>query len=138
MHRPFRLKRPIGPDSNMNLDDVLNTKRALNDLGFMLLPKYGLTPYPDTTMIGGIKAFQRRFKLREDGVMKPGGETETVLNHVLRRAKAGNLPGSGKIDRQSLFNLFDRFNAPGFTSECDIPATQSHQCCATGTCDVLP
>ena len=70
MHKPFRLKRPIGPDSNMDLDDVLNTKRALNDLGFMSLPKYGLTPYPDETMIGGVKSFPRRHGLREDGVMK--------------------------------------------------------------------
>lgn len=134
MHPPFRLKRPIGPDSNMDLDDVLNTKKALNDLGFMSVPRYGLTQYPDTTMIDGIKSFQRRFKLRVDGVMKPDGETETVLNHVLRRAKAANLPGSGKIDKHSLFKLFDRFNGSGFDSD-DGP--KDGKCKATGTCDNL-
>ena len=83
MHRPFRLKRPIGPNSNMNLDDVLNTKRALNDLGFMSLPRYGLSTYPDEKMIDGIKSFQRRHNLRIDGVMKPDGPTLGRLNQTL-------------------------------------------------------
>ena len=92
MHRPFHLKRPIGPDSNMDLDDVLNTKRALNDLGFMSLPKYGLTPYPDEKMIGGIKSFQRRNGLREDGVMKPGGPTLETLNRTLAERQPSPRP----------------------------------------------
>jgi len=83
MHKPFRLKRPIGPDSNMDLDDVLNTKKALNDLGFMSLPKYGLNTYPDQPMIDGVRSFQRRHSLREDGVMKPDGPTLGRLNQTL-------------------------------------------------------
>jgi len=95
MHRPFRLKRPIGPDSNMDLDDVLNTKRALKDLDFMSVPKYGLTPYPDQPMIDGIKSFQRKNKLRVDGVMKPDGPTLKSLNQTLaERQPPSRLPNS--------------------------------------------
>lgn len=92
MHRPFRLKRPIGPDSNMDLDDVLNTKRALNDLGFMSLPKHGLTTYPDQPMIDGVRSFQRRNGLREDGVMKPDGPTLETLNRTLAERQPSPRP----------------------------------------------
>ena len=67
----------------MDLDDVLNTKKALNDLGFMSLPKYGLNTYPDQPMIDGVRSFQRRHSLREDGVMKPDGPTLGRLNQTL-------------------------------------------------------
>ena len=89
MLTPFRLKRPIGPDSVMDQDDVLATKRALNTLGFLEAPDYGLTPYPDEPMIGAIKGFQRRHGLRVDGVMNPDGPTLNRLNEILttRRAK---------------------------------------------------
>ncbi len=46
MLRPFRLKRTIGLEYNMDLDDTFNTKKALRDLGHFRTPKYGLTPYP--------------------------------------------------------------------------------------------
>jgi hypothetical protein len=73
----------------MDRDDVLNTKRALNALGFLEAPDYGLTPYPDVPMIAAVKGFQRRHKLRVDGVMNPDGPTLERINHVLatRRAK---------------------------------------------------
>ena len=80
----------------MDLDDVLNTKKALNDLGFMSLPKYGLNTYPDETMIGGIKSFQRRNGLREDGVMKPDGPTLGRLNETL--VLAGGPGGLIQVD----------------------------------------
>lgn len=83
MFRPFRLKRPIGPDSVMDRDDVLTTKRALNALGYLEAPDYGLTPYPDAPMIKAVKGFQRRHELRVDGVINPDGPTAETLGRVV-------------------------------------------------------
>lgn len=83
MFTRYRLKRPIGPDSVMDRDDVLNTKRALNALGFLDAPDYGLTPYPDRPMIAAVKGFQRRHGLRVDGVMNPDGPTAEALGRVI-------------------------------------------------------
>ncbi len=83
MLRPFRLKGPIGLEYNMDLDDALNTKKAFRDLGHYRVPKFGLTTYPDQPMIDGIKSFQRKNKLRVDGVMKPDGPTIKRLNETL-------------------------------------------------------
>ena len=83
MFKPYSLKSRIGPDSNMDLDDVLKTKKALNGLGYMSLPRHGLTPYPDNKMIDGIRSFQRDGGLRVDGVMKPDGPTLGRLNKIL-------------------------------------------------------
>lgn len=88
MFRPFRLKRPIGPDSVMDRDDVLSTKRALNGLGYFEAPDYGLTPYPDAPMIDAVKGFQRRHKLRVDGVMKPDGPTVRKINDLVSARRA--------------------------------------------------
>ena len=90
MLMPFRLKRPIGPDSVMDRDDVLNTKRALNTLGFLEAPDYGLTPYPDAPMIAAVKGFQRRHGLSVDGVMNPDGPTAEALGQVLAAQQARN------------------------------------------------
>lgn len=89
MFAPFRLRRPIGPDSVMDRDDVLNTKRALNALGYFDAPNYGPTPFPDESMIAAVKGFQCRHGLRVDGVMNPDGPTLERINQILamRRAK---------------------------------------------------
>ena len=52
---PFRLKKTIGNAYTMYLDDSLNTKRALSDLGYLKTPDFGLTPYPDKAMVDGVK-----------------------------------------------------------------------------------
>ena len=85
MLRPFRLRRPIGLDYNMDLDDTFNTKKALRDLGHFRVPKYGLTRYPDQPMIDGIKSFQKLRGLQVDGVMKPDGPTLKSLNQTLAK-----------------------------------------------------
>jgi len=92
MHKPFHLKGPIGLEYNMDLDDVLNTKRALKDLDFMSVPKYGLTTYPDQPMIDGVKSFQRKNKLRVDGIMKPDGPTLGRLNQTLTERQPTSRP----------------------------------------------
>ena len=58
-------------------------KQALNHLGEYDPPAYGMTPYPDTPMFDGMKAFQKKNGLTVDGFARPGGPTETTLNSRL-------------------------------------------------------
>jgi len=96
MLRPFKLKGPIGLEYNMDLDDAFNTKKALRDRGHFRVPKYGLTAYPDQPMIDGIKSFQRKNRLREDGIMKPDGPTIKRLNETF--VLAGGPGGLVQVD----------------------------------------
>lgn len=79
----FRLKKPIGEAFNMDLDDTLNVKKALVDLGHMEAPEHGLTEFPDQPMLDGVKSFQREQGLKVDGVMKLDGPTIKRLNQSL-------------------------------------------------------
>lgn len=95
MFNPFQLKKPIGEAFNMDLDDSLNTKKALVDLGHMEVPQHGLTEFPDRPMIDGVKSFQRDQNLQVDGVMKPDGPTIKRLNDTLvAKRKDQRPPGS--------------------------------------------
>ena len=85
---PFRLKKTIGDSYTMDLDDSLNTKKALADLGHLKIPDYGLTPYPDRAMVDGVKSFQKDHGLKIDGVMKKDGPTINRLNPILTSAVA--------------------------------------------------
>lgn len=120
----FKLKSPLGRSYSLNLGDVRRAKEILHSLGYYAIPDYGLTEFPDESLFEGIERFQSDFGLRRDGVMKPGGETETALNHLLGRRRVRN--GQSKINAERLFGLFDRFsnNDP-----------RDRKCQATGTCD---
>jgi hypothetical protein len=83
VYSPYKLKRTIGNSYNMDLDDSLNTKKALADLGHMKVPDFGLTTYPDQAMIDGVKSFQKGEGLKVDGVMKPDGPTINRLHRKL-------------------------------------------------------
>lgn len=74
------LKRPLAADSAADEDDVLSVKKNLNRSGYYDEPDYGMTPYPDKPLFDGIRTFQKDNDLTIDGVMNPGGETETALN----------------------------------------------------------
>ena len=91
----FRLNRPIGPEFNHDLKDVLKTKKALDTLGHFATPDYGLTEFPDQPMFDAIKGFQRDHGLKEDGAMKPGGETAVRLGDLL--AARNRRPGPHRI-----------------------------------------
>ena len=94
----LNLRSPIRPDWNLDPDDVLLTKGALNRLGYYEVPDWGTTPYPDASMFDGIKSFQRREKLDIDGVMNPDGPTIERLGHALTRNLTGdndNCPNCG-------------------------------------------
>ncbi|PHS78941.1 MAG: hypothetical protein COB59_04605 [Rhodospirillaceae bacterium] len=95
MYDLFKLKSPIGRSYNTDPEDVRKTKKALSDLGYYEEPDFGITPYPNTSMMNGLENFQRDFGLRLDGVMKPGGETAQMLgsaNHI----NAQNLQSLGR------------------------------------------
>ncbi|GGF71006.1 hypothetical protein GCM10011332_26220 [Terasakiella brassicae] len=73
------LSSTISPFNDTQPDDVIKTKSALALTGHYQIPDFGITPYPDTPMIDGIKKFQKDNGLKVDGVMKPQGPTETAL-----------------------------------------------------------
>ncbi|MBT7944323.1 MAG: hypothetical protein HN719_13345, partial [Alphaproteobacteria bacterium] len=100
---PFGLKKTIGNSYTMDLDDSLNTKKALADLGHLKIPEFGLTPYPDQAMIDGVKSFQKEQGLKVDGVMKRGGPTINRLNQTLsaERLKAANNNTKEGVDAAS-------------------------------------
>ena len=83
MFIPFRLKKPIGESYTVDLEDSINTKRALSQLGKLAVPDDGLDAYPTRPMFDAIKSFQRDQGLAIDGVMKPGGPTHRRLNEIL-------------------------------------------------------
>ncbi|MCW8915521.1 MAG: phage minor head protein [Magnetovibrio sp.] len=66
----------------MNLSDVLEMKKTLNQLGLYEIPPHGLTQYPDEAFIEAIRKFQNGNGLQPDGVMKPEGPTYRTM--VLR------------------------------------------------------
>ena len=75
----IHLRGVIDRAARVNENDTQQTKSALGELGYYKTPGYGMTSYPDEPMFDGIKKYQRDNKLRVDGVMKPGGETERTL-----------------------------------------------------------
>ncbi|MDV7340062.1 hypothetical protein RYZ26_10695 [Terasakiella sp. A23] len=79
----FRVGKTISQDANADPNDVLNTKNALAQTGDYQVPDFGITDVPDMGMIDGLKSFQQKNGLKVDGVMKPGGPTESKMADVL-------------------------------------------------------
>ena len=77
------IKKTLGKDYRMDLDDVYKVKGGLNKAGHYKVPDYGLTKYPDEHLFNGIKSFQKEENIKIDGVMKPNGETIHALNRRL-------------------------------------------------------
>ena len=80
---PFTLKSPVASNVNVDLEDSLRTKTALHRLGYLKAPEHGLTRYPNQLMFDAIEQFQKARGLKRDGIMKPGGPTERVLDKFL-------------------------------------------------------
>ena len=83
MFKRVKLSGRIDREASADEVDTIQTKRALRTLGYYSTPTYGITPYPDESMFDGIKSYQRANRLKTDGVMKPGGETERSMNQRL-------------------------------------------------------
>jgi peptidoglycan hydrolase-like protein with peptidoglycan-binding domain len=86
---PIALKRPVTPSNNVDLDDTSQLKPALSALG-LPLPGGVADPYPSRELFNNIRAFQQREGLRLDGEMKPGGETESRMNALLKSTSSSN------------------------------------------------
>ncbi|MDV7341519.1 hypothetical protein RYZ26_18075 [Terasakiella sp. A23] len=94
----FRVGKTISQDANTDPNDVLNTKNALAQTGDYQIPDFGITDVPDMGMIDGLKSFQQKHDLKVDGVMKPGGPTESTIADVLNTqgGDGADLPTSKK------------------------------------------
>lgn len=79
-------------NNNGHEEDVLELKQGLQQLGYYKTPKYGMTGYTDDETFEGVKRFQKDNDLTVDGVLKPGGETESKLNEHLNRRKTFEAP----------------------------------------------
>jgi hypothetical protein len=91
MNDIFGVGNTISQSSNIQPDDVLKTKNALSQTGHYQVPDFGITDIPDMGMIDGLKGFQQDNDLKVDGVMKPGGPTETKLGETLAHQGIGNM-----------------------------------------------
>lgn len=131
MFGPFKLKSPFGRSYPVDPSDTYGAKRILSDLGYYQEPDHGLTQYPDSSIFNAIKSFQHDAGLREDGIMKPGGETEMMLNHILARRSVNT--GKNDLDADQLFSAFDKYRDPSFHAD---GSAESTRCCASGTCDI--
>lgn len=130
MYRHFKLKAPLGRNYDVDFADTLNVKKALKVLGYYDEPKHGLTKFPDEPLFEGIERFQKDHGLRQDGYMKPGGETETALNYIQKRNQLKS--SLSHVNADQLFELFNQFRAPEFHG-----GPRDGKCRATGTCESL-
>lgn len=83
MSKGYKLKSTVSSQSAADPDDVWLLKNALRQEGSYSEPTKEISPFPDSDLFEAIKRFQRKKRLRVDGVVKPGGETERELQQQL-------------------------------------------------------
>ncbi|MBF0326526.1 MAG: peptidoglycan-binding protein [Alphaproteobacteria bacterium] len=99
----FTLKDPIGTNYRVDPNDLMNTKRALNQLGYYNIPAHrGIDDWTDDAMFDGIRRFQRDNGLKVDAFMRPGGPTENAINQRLQRTSFGS---ARRVDLGSMQNF---------------------------------
>lgn len=76
----IKIRKGILEDGANFSDDVIQTKKHLNTLGYYNVPEYGLTEYPDKDLFRAIKSYQKDKNLTVDGKIFPDGETQKSLN----------------------------------------------------------
>ncbi|MBI5163882.1 MAG: peptidoglycan-binding protein [Magnetospirillum sp.] len=126
----FKLKDPIGTSYRADFNDLMNTKRALNQLGYYEVPAdRGIDDWVDGAMFDGIRRFQKDNGLKVDAFMRPGGPTETAINQRLRGTSS---PYRNPINAGGLFRQFDLSN----TGDCEDGEgyDSTRKCRSTGTC----
>ncbi|NFV81882.1 peptidoglycan-binding domain-containing protein [Magnetospirillum aberrantis] len=80
----FKLKEPVGTNYRVDRTDLMNTKKALNQLGYYNIPPHrGIDDWTDEATFEGIKRFQKDNGLKVDAFMRPGGPTETKVNQQI-------------------------------------------------------
>lgn len=89
----FSLKKAMGTNYSVDPGDIMNTKKALNQLGYYDVPSHrGIDDWTDDAMFNGIRAFQNDNELKVDGFMRPGGPTEKAISASL--AEGGGADGA--------------------------------------------
>lgn len=83
MTKRFTLKAPLASNANVDLDDAMKTKLALQRLGYYKTPSYGMTPYPDQPLFDAVADLQRDKGLRRTGEVRPGDDTEKAIRVAL-------------------------------------------------------
>ena len=86
--RPFSLTAPVGPAAQNRTDDVRGVDTALKRAGILDREERPGRDVFDSRLDTGIRTFQRRNRLKVDGLLLPGGPTQQALNPILRRATA--------------------------------------------------
>lgn len=84
-----KLATTIGNNQNSDPEEVKNIRKKLNSIG--IDSGHDDRGYIDRDLDQGIREFQRGMNLKEDGIIKPEGETETRLNHVLQLIQDGKI-----------------------------------------------
>lgn len=86
----LNLKSPVGTNYRVDPNDLMDTKRALSDLGYYDIPPHrGIDDWTDDATFDGIKRFQQDNGLKVDGFMRPGGPTEQKMNIQLVAGEGG-------------------------------------------------
>ena len=93
MTSQFKLQGTVGPANDVEPRDSRKVKRALIELGFLEAPEDGATDFVDTSLLQGLKAFQKDNGLIADGVAKPGGPSERLIAAALAE-RDGVAPGT--------------------------------------------
>lgn len=87
---PLKLKAPLGTNYTANPNDLMNAKKALNQLGYYDIPPHrGVDDWTDDATFDGIRSFQKDHRLKVDGLMRPGGPTESTINQRLAGLEGG-------------------------------------------------
>lgn len=80
----LKLKNRVATTVNADLNDIVNAKLALSNLGYYPQSTDGnYGAWVDSDLFKGIRNFQKDSGLKVDGDMKPGGATELLINHRL-------------------------------------------------------
>ncbi len=103
----LNIKRLINSSDFMESNDVMQTKRALEALGYYRVTGGVGSPYPDGPMFEAIGRFQIDHGLPADGKLGPGGATQAAINHCLAHGvnapaatRAVATPGQAYLCRQ--------------------------------------
>lgn len=78
----FRTLRPLGQGQENHPDDVESLRRTLDELGHYHLPN-GMPGRFDEQVASRLRGLQMRHGLEADGIIRPGGPTQQMLNHLL-------------------------------------------------------
>ncbi len=87
----FALRDRVASDAQIDENDTVLTKTALEVLGFYPPSNAGITSYPDKAMFDGIRRYQQHRDLQVDGIMRVEGPTFRSLSKDLSAAIA-NVP----------------------------------------------